>query len=75
MNLQRESRNRRLMLLPKDAINVQLSIELLGIFSSNKCEMVWKDPINQWNKGKKDILTYGVWPSNAWCQEMKALPK
>lgn len=57
--------------LPKDAVDVQLSIELPGILSSNKCQVVWKDPINQWNKGKKDVQTYGIWPANAWCQELK----
>ncbi|PSX11836.1 hypothetical protein C0W27_05580 [Photobacterium angustum] len=58
--------------LPKDAVDVQLSIKLPGVFSSNRCEVVWKDPINQWNKGKKEVQTYGIWPANAWCTELKS---
>ncbi|KJF93569.1 hypothetical protein UB39_14750 [Photobacterium angustum] len=58
--------------MPKDAVDVQLSIKLPGVFSSNRCEVVWKDPINQWNKGKKEVQTYGIWPANAWCTELKS---
>ncbi|WP_139686318.1 hypothetical protein [Vibrio tasmaniensis] len=57
--------------LPIDATNVNLAIELPGIFSSNRCSHLWKDPINQWRKGEKQVQTYGVWPANAWCNEIK----
>ncbi|CAM3181584.1 hypothetical protein [Moritella viscosa] len=56
--------------LPHDATDVQLSIELPGVYTSNKCVKEWHDPINQWADGKKVVHTNGVWPNNGWCDEL-----
>lgn len=59
----------RVLSLPGNATNIELSITMPGIFRRHRCNFYWHKPAEQWKNGRRSVSTYGVWPGTGQCQE------